>query len=257
MGDRPEIARDGSDASAHPGFELRPLVTGAAIGGAQRGGEGHGGGRGGGGGGGGGERVGRALGHLVAEGPEAEAPYLNDPEARARADAEREWLSERLLGRGILYASMVKAAEGAWQVVTHPSFSRWLLASSAALVHDETGPMPSVYDGRAPRGPRAARGEGGGGGRWVVRRYGNFSALERLAYPALAITERWGRAGGSTGPLPTASPDTLAMREELHTRFDGSSPLPLLFGYGKGWEAPGVMLVAWRSGDAGGATGKQ
>ena len=101
---------------------------------------------------------------------------------------------------GQAHATLIKGAEGARWLITRPGFTQELLASSAAVVQDETGMRPSAFraapgfaaSGSVAIGPvDGAKGKpltGVRDGRaWVMRTFGNQSAAA-FAYKCFAIS---------------------------------------------------------------------
>ena len=141
------------------------------------------------------------------------------------------------------YAILIKAAGNARDLINSPLMSSWLLQHSMALVHDETGIVPSFYSGQ---GDHAARDEhssghlhsGGLHTPWLVRTFGNYSRLRSGSYHNLHIDLACpGRCRG---------PNASQIEGQLLRAFTGE-PLPFVFGYGR-WKAEegGCLLAAWR-----------
>ena len=102
---------------------------------------------------------------------------------------------------GQAHATLIKGAECAMWLITRPGFTQELLASSAAVVQDETGMRPSAFraasgvaaSGSVAIGPNAesaavnGAGQATNGRAWVVRTFGNQSAAA-FAYMCFAIS---------------------------------------------------------------------
>ena len=118
----------------------------------------------------------------------------------AAGAAQLSALRHTALG-GQAHATLIKGAEGAMWLITRPGFTQELLASSAAVVQDETGMRPSAFraasgvaaSGSVAIGPSADRVAVNGarqaidGRPWVVRTFGNQSAAA-FAYKCFAIS---------------------------------------------------------------------
>ena len=157
-----------------------------------------------------------------------------DPEVWA---TQLAMLRHTVLGEHGHVATFFKAAEGLKWAITRPTFMRWVLDVSAAVVQDETGLRPSGFDGG-----------------WVVRTFGNHSELAR-SYRCLGMDANNLNDGLRFG---VGREEALALRMELHDTFQGGTrDLPFPFGYapvrclggpsGAGPPATGLMLTAWRS----------
>ena len=185
-------------------------------------------------------------------------PYIR---ARRTGAAQLKALRHSALG-GQAHATLIKGAEGAKWLITRPGFTRELLASSAAVVQDETGMRPSAFRAESKPGglnaDHASTWQATAGRAWVVRTFGNQSAAA-FAYICFGISsdgtmvKDWWRFDVSTE-------EAMAMQAELEATFQGGSrDLPFGFGYGN---APGfcrdrmrlgrdplptgLMLSAWR-----------
>lgn len=183
--------------------------------------------------------------------------------ARVAGAAQLKALRHTVLG-GQAHATLFKGAEGARWLITRPGFTREVLASSAAVVQDETGIRPSAFleSGVAMLGvkePAAEPAASRNGRAWVVRTFGNQSAAT-YAYRCTGVSvdgvmirpEEGLRSGVSTE-------ESKAMLAELEATFQGGSrDLPFGFGYGfaptgrctllgKDPLPTGLMLSAWRA----------
>ena len=148
-------------------------------------------------------------------------PFWDEEGADRTADAaaELEWLSREVLGEASTrYVTVLKAAGSGWHLFNRPDWTSWLLGRSAAIVSDETGLVPWIYATRSA----------GGGDDWVVRGYGNYERLHKLAHQSLMIKQNEG-----------------VNHAELANCFRGRE-LPFVWGYGT-TKARGVMLTAWHS----------
>jgi hypothetical protein len=138
---------------------------------------------------------------------------------RTRVTYVTGWISssaalERLGGQH--YVSIIKAADGvATRFLNGPTLGRWLLQNSAAVLHDSTGMLPSVF----------AREAGLTADDWTVCTFGNLSSL-------IASHSR----------LSIDGANLLTARRE--GRFDGAE-LPMVYGYGKA-TGRGIVIAAWR-----------
>lgn len=117
----------------------------------------------------------------------------------AAGAAQLSALRHTALG-GRAHATLIKGAEGAMWLITRPGFTQKLLASSEAVVQDETGMRPSAFraapavaaSGSVAIEPNAysaavnGAGQGTDGRAWVVRTFGNQSAAA-FAYMCFAI----------------------------------------------------------------------
>ena len=190
--------------------------------------------------------------------PLADDLSMLDELAPLRAPAAEQGASTPRARFGVV----IKAAALAWQYVRQPAFTRWLVEHADAVVQDETGLAPSDF------GPPARYSRYGLGnrdhqpvrngsisedqqmvrhhGHWVVRGFGNYSALIR-AYGTQNIAEAWQFrfSNASIGDV------ALEWRNELTDFYSTSTPLPFSFGYGDprgplGAQASGCLLAAWR-----------
>lgn len=158
-------------------------------------------------------------------------PYIR---ARRTGAAQLKALRHSALG-GQAHATLIKGAEGAKWLITRPGFTRELLASSAAVVQDETGMRPSAFRAESKSGglnaDHASTWQATAGRAWVVRTFGNQSAAA-FAYICFGISsdgtmvKDWWRFNVSTE-------EAMAMQAELEATFQGGSrDLPFSFGYG-------------------------
>jgi hypothetical protein len=127
-----------------------------------------------------------------------------------------------------MFATFTKAAALGWTYLRDPAVSLHVLRRSAAVLTDETGFPPSIYDRST----------------WHVQGYGDFAELEK-AYAALSIPEVWAKHKMGH-PLYNASQ---AWGAEVRGFFAAKPPLPFVFGYGasnRGPDARGCLMAAWR-----------
>ena len=177
-------------------------------------------------------------------------------------------LSSTLLGRDV--ATLVKAAEGARWLTASPEFADFVLSVSAAVVHDDTGLLPTAYEPTTKRKHKTSE--------WTVRTYGNYSAVAE-GYKCLDMRPPWlcdrtvppgGQRFMSRCPAGVPLAVLARQRDECMRAFNGSAhDLPFRFGYVPGasqvradcWHQwrnasaaenvpTGVMLTAWRSSGA-------
>jgi hypothetical protein len=154
---------------------------------------------------------------------------LSDKPELALEQLRRVW-SEVQQQRGPP-ALLTKAGEMR-QLWSRPDVASFLLSTSAVVVHDDTGLLPSAYNISS----------------WLVRTYGNFTRLMG-AYDCLNIPRL--SASRSASRIPLA--ERLQMEAEMRAAYRGPE-LPFTFGYGssrcqsRGIAASnGVMLLAWES----------
>jgi hypothetical protein len=168
-------------------------------------------------------------------------------------------------GQAHAHATIFKAAEGARWLITRPGFTQEVLASSAAVVQDETGIRPSAFLGSGVamlevKDPAAEPAANRNGRAWVVRTFGNQSAATyayrcmQVGVNGLLIKPKEGLRFG------VSEEESRTMQAEVEATFQGGSrDLPFGFGYGN---APGfcrdrmrlgrdplptgLMLSAWR-----------
>ena len=160
--------------------------------------------------------------------PAAPAVFSSQVGERTRVTYVTGWISssaslERFEGQQ--YVSIIKAADGfATRFLNGPTLGRWLLQNSAAVLHDSTGMLPSVF----------SREAGLTDDEWTVCTFGSLSSL-------IASHSRLNIDGANL----------LTARRE--GRYDGAE-LPMVYGYGK-TTGRGIVLAAWRRGlgEAGGA----
>jgi len=127
-----------------------------------------------------------------------------------------------------MFATFTKAAALGWTYLRDPAVSLHVLRRSAAVLTDETGFPPSIYDRST----------------WHVQGYGDLAELEK-AYAALLIPEVWAKHKMGH-PLYNASQ---AWGAEVRGFFAAKPPLPFVFGYGasnRGPDARGCLMAAWR-----------
>ena len=191
--------------------------------------------------------------------------------ARVAGAAQLKALRHTVLGgQDARYATLFKGAEGARWLITRPGFTREVLASSAAVVQDETGIRPSAFleSGVAMLGvkePAAEPAASRNGRAWVVRTFGNQSAAT-YAYRCTGVSVDGVMIRPEEGLRSGVSrEESEAMLAELEATFQGGSrDLPFGFGYGfapsfcstktdliklfrKEPLPTGLMLSAWRA----------
>ena len=127
-----------------------------------------------------------------------------------------------------MFATFTKAAALGWTYMHDPAVSLHVLRRSAAVLTDETGFPPSIYDRST----------------WHVQGYGDLAELEK-SYAALLIPEVWDKHKKGH-PLYNKSQ---AWGADVRGFFVARPPLPFVFGYGasnRGPGARGCLLAAWR-----------
>ena len=134
--------------------------------------------------------------------------------------------------------TILKAAEYLHQkLFVDNGVARWVLDTSAATLHDETGLRPMVY-----RHPLVTRGT-----QWALRAFGEFTSFAGWGVPHLEYAVGQGHDVKASGETSTAAEETAQLVELL-----AHSP-PLSFPFGYHASAPhhqgaknGVLMMAWR-----------